>query len=102
MSAEIANPTVGHSRVSPWLSFRSTAKAVSNNPAVTSTTHAISAPRLPGSMTCMYPGREEPLCAGCEAAMDVASTRPPSVARALCIPLADSSSSEPHRKDLPC
>jgi hypothetical protein len=45
--AATANPTVGQSRVSPWLSFSSTANAISNTPAPISITQAITAPPSP-------------------------------------------------------
>ena len=41
ISAQAANPAVGHTFVSPWLSFSITAKPVSNSPATTTSSHAI-------------------------------------------------------------
>ena len=40
ISAQTANPIVGQRFVSPWLSFKNTAKAVSNNPATTTSSHS--------------------------------------------------------------
>jgi hypothetical protein len=45
--AATANPTVGQNRVSPWLCFSSTANAISNTPAPTSVTQAITQPPRP-------------------------------------------------------
>src|SRR5580693_2854359 len=46
ISADAANAPVGHGCVSPWLSFRNTANAVSNKPAATRITHAIANPSV--------------------------------------------------------
>ncbi|GEM_PF-4113621 len=59
ISAQAAKAAVGSGCVSPWLSFRNTAKPVSNRPAATRITHAITTPRIPRPRCSAAAGRPD-------------------------------------------